>query len=139
MDREKGTTRIEVQHLGEQRYVGENSGCDKIVIDGSAGPSIGMRPMESLLVALGTCTAFDVAEILQKRRTPPEGYRIELEGARADEAPRRYTHIHVRHIVSGAGIDQKNLERAVQLSHDKYCSVSATLNAEISTESVLEE
>jgi putative redox protein len=126
-----------IQHLGGARYVGWNDAGDQIVIDGE-DVALGVRPMEALLAALGTCTAFDVVSILAKRRTPVESYRIELEGERAEEHPRRYTRIRVRHLVSGEGITPESLERAVSLSHEKYCSVVATLNSEIEYEAVLE-
>ncbi|MDQ3303377.1 MAG: OsmC family protein [Actinomycetota bacterium] len=125
-----GVTNMTIQHLGGERYVGHNEARDQIIIDGE-DVALGVRPMEALLAALGTCTAFDVVSILAKRRTPVESYRIELEGERAEEHPRRYTRIVVRHVVSGEGITQASLDRAVNLSHEKYCSVSATLNAEI--------
>lgn len=130
--------RMTVIHAGEQRYSGTNGAGDALVIDGSDGVSLGVRPMEALLASLGSCTAFDVVEILAKRRTPVESYRIELSGERAEEHPRRYTRIHVRHVVSGDGITQKSLQRAVELSHDKYCSVAASLNADIDYETVLQ-
>ena len=130
--------KMTVFHATEQRYSATNEAGDRLVIDGSGGVSLGVRPMEALLASLGSCTAFDVVEILQKRRTPVESYRIELTGERAEEHPRRYTRIHVRHVVSGEGITQKSLERAVELSHDKYCSVAASLNANIEYEAVLE-
>src|SRR5215208_332495 len=129
--------RMTIDHLGAKRYVGRNEGGDRIFIDGEE-ISIGVRPTEALLAALGTCTAFDVVSILEKRQTPVESYRIELEGERAEEPPRRYTRIWVRHLVSGEGITPESLERAVSLSHEKYCSVVATLNAEIEYEVVLE-
>ncbi len=125
-----------IQHLGGARYVGWNGAGDQIIIDGG-DIALGVCPMEALLAALGTCTAFDVVSILAKRRTPVESYRIELEGERAEEHPRRYTRIRVRHLVSGEGITPESLERAVSLSHAKYCSVAATLNAEIEYEVVL--
>ena len=126
-----------IRHLGGARYVGRNAAGDQIVIDGEE-VALGVRPMEALLAALGTCTAFDVVSILAKRQTPVESYRIELEGERAEEHPRRYTRIWVRHLVSGEGITPESLKRAVSLSHEKYCSVAATLNAEIQYEVVLE-
>lgn len=130
--------RMEIQYLGDQRYVGRNEAGDQILIDGSEDTTVGVRPMEALLAALGTCTAFDVVSILAKRRTPVASYRIELEGERADEHPRRYTKVRVRHVVSGEGITQESLERAVNLSHEKYCSVAATLDSDIESEAVLE-
>ena len=126
-----------IRHLGGARYVGRNGAGDQIIIDGEE-VALGVRPMEALLAALGTCTAFDVVSILAKRRTPAESYRIELEGERVEEHPRRYTRIWVRHLVSGEGITPESIERAVSLSHEKYCSVAATLNAEIEYEAVLE-
>ncbi len=130
--------RMEIQYLGDQRYVGRNEAGDQILIDGSEDTTVGVRPMEALLAALGTCTAFDVVSILAKRRTPVASYRIELEGERADEHPRRYTKVRVRHVVSGEGITQESLERAVNLSHEKYCSVAATLDSDIESEAVLD-
>jgi|SRR5215212_8986755 putative redox protein len=127
---------MSIDHLGGARYVGRNERGDRIFVDGEE-ISIGVRPTEVLLAALGTCTAFDVVSILEKRRTPVESYRIELEGERAEEHPRRFTKIVVRHVVRGEGITQENLERAVSLSHEKYCSVAATLNSEIEAKAVL--
>lgn len=127
-----------LHYAGGQRYSGRNESGDLVVIDGSDDVSLGVRPMEALLASLGSCTAFDVVEILAKRRTPVEGYRIEVSGERADEHPRRYTRILVRHVVSGGGITQKSLERAVELSQEKYCSVAASLSADIEYEAVLE-
>jgi putative redox protein len=126
-----------IDYLGGKRYVGHNEGGDQIIVDGE-DIALSVRPMEALLAALGTCTAFDVVSILAKRRTPVQSYRIELEGERAEEHPRRYIRIRVRHIVSGEGITQESLERAVTLSHEKYCSVAASLNSEIESESILE-
>jgi putative redox protein len=130
-------TTMTIQLLGGARYVGWNRAGDQIIIDGEE-VALSVRPMEALLAALGTCTAFDVVSILAKRRTPVESYRIELEGERAEEHPRRFTRVRVRHLVSGEGITPESLERAVSLSHEKYCSVAATLNSEIEYETVLE-
>ena len=130
-------TTMTIDHLGGKRYVGHNEAGDQIIVDGE-DVALGVRPTEALLAALGTCTAFDVVSILAKRRTPVQSYRIELEGERAEEHPRRYTRLRVRHLVSGEGITQESLERAVTLSHEKYCSVVASLNSEIESESILE-
>ncbi len=129
-------TTMTIDHLGGKRYVGHDEAGDQIIIDGEDS-ALGVRPMEALLAALGTCTAFDIVSILAKRRTPVQSYRIELEGERAEEHPRRYTRIRVRHLVSGEGITRESLERAVTLSHEKYCSVAASLNSEIESEGIL--
>lgn len=138
---EENITTINVERLGGRRYAAANDGGDRLLIDATEpekGISTGMRPMEALLASLGACSALDVMEVLEKRRTPPDSYRIELVGTRADEHPRRYTHIKVRHVVSGGGVEDKHLQRAVKLSHEKYCSVHASLNAEIEFEAILE-
>ena len=74
---------MNIEHLGGQRYVGHNEAGDQILLDADS-PAIGVRPMQALLAALGTCTAYNVVEILAKRRTPVQSYRIELEGTRAE-------------------------------------------------------
>ncbi len=89
-------------------------------------------------MALGACTAYDVVDIMTKKKQPLARYRVEVEGVRAETHPKRYTHITVRHIASGPQVTEEALRRAVELSHTKYCSVSASLNAEIATEVVVE-
>ncbi|AFZ65836.1 OsmC family protein [Deinococcus peraridilitoris] len=131
-------TKMTMHYLGEQRYVGLNERGQQLLIDASP-VSVGVRPMEALLGALATCSAYDVVGILAKRKTPLSSYRIEVEGERAEEHPRRYTTITVRHIAGGEGVTLEALQKAVQLSHDKYCSVVASLNAEIHTDVQLEQ
>ena len=128
---------LKVTWLGEQRYVGVSESGHQILIDNSP-VKVGVSPMEALLGALATCTAYDVVEIMKKRRTPLSRYRIEVEGERADTDPKRYTRITVRHIASGEGITADALEKAAHLSHEKYCSVAASLNSEIVLETQVE-
>jgi len=91
---------------------------------GGAGPS----PMETVLAALAGCTGSDVTEILRKMRAPLEGLTISVEAERAVEHPRVFTKIHLRYAAWGAGLERDQVERAVTLSKDKYCSVSAMLS-----------
>ncbi|GGL84260.1 hypothetical protein GCM10010840_22500 [Deinococcus aerolatus] len=128
---------LNVTWLGEQRYLGVSESGHQLLIDNSA-TKVGVSPMEALLGALATCTAYDVVEVMKKRRTPLASYRIEVEGQRADTDPKRYTHITVRHIVTGEGITAEALDRAAHLSHEKYCSVAASLNSEITVETRVE-
>lgn len=128
---------LKVTWLGEQRYLGVSESGHQLLIDNSP-VKIGVSPMEALLGALATCTAYDVVEIFKKRRTPLSSYRIEVEGERADTDPKRYTHILVRHIASGEGVTSEALEKAAHLSHEKYCSVAASLNSEIVVETKVE-
>ncbi|MFN2577596.1 MAG: OsmC family protein [Pyrinomonadaceae bacterium] len=92
-------------------------------------------PMELLLLALGGCTGVDVASILKKKRQHVTGYRIEVHADRREDLPRAYTRFYVKHIVTGHGISNEAVARAIELSDQKYCSVAATLRgtAEILT------
>ena len=128
---------MQVTWLGEQRYLGVSASGHQLLIDNSA-TKVGVSPMEALLGALATCTAYDIVQVMGKKRIKLTSYRIEAEGERADEHPRRYTRIVVRHIASGEGLTPEALERAAHLSHEKYCSVAASLNSEIVVETRVE-
>lgn len=128
---------LNVTWLGEQRYVGVSESGHQLLIDNSA-VKIGVSPMEALLGALATCTAYDVVEVMKKKRIGLSSYRIEVEGERAETHPKRYTTITVRHIASGEGLTPEALDRAAHLSHEKYCSVAASLNSEIRLETRVE-
>ena len=93
--------------------------------DGQTGPS----PMEALLMSLAACTAMDVISILQKKRQNVVSYKVEVSGERPPkgEWPRPFLKIYVKHLLEGENIDPAAVARAVQLSDEKYCSVSATL------------
>ncbi|WP_243027618.1 OsmC family protein [Thermus albus] len=131
------TKRVVIHHLVGHRFLGINEQGDKVMIDGDQ-PAAGPRPMELLLMALGACTAYDVVDIMRKKKQPLARYRVEVEGIRAETHPKRYTHITITHIASGPNVTLEALERAAHLSHTKYCSVSANLNAEITVKVVLE-
>lgn len=127
-----------VHHLVDKRFVGVTPEGQRVMIDGESAAQTGMRPMELLLNAVGACAAYDIVEMLGKRRLEIQGYRIELTGTRAEGTPAYYTHIHAKHVFDVPGLDQKTAERFVDLGMNKYCSVAASLKAEISFEVVLE-
>ena len=129
--------KVVLHRLVGHRFVGINEQGDKVMVDGEQ-PATGMRPMELLLAALAGCTAYDVVDIMEKKRQPLARYRVEAVGERAEEHPKRYTRIVVTHYGAGPNVTQEALERAVELSHTKYCSVSATLNASVETRVVVE-
>ncbi len=129
--------KIVVQHLCGYRFAAENENQVRVVADGDQ-PALGLRPMELLLAALGSCTAYDVVSIMNKKRLPLTRYRVEVEGERAEQHPRRYTRIVVRHVGSGPGVTERALRHAAELSHRKFCSVTANLNAEVDLEVVVE-
>ena len=127
-----------VHHLVGKRFVGVTPEGQRVMIDGESEAQTGMRPMELLLNAVGACAAYDIVEMLKKRRLDVQGYKIELSGERSEGTPAYYTHIHAKHIFNVPGLDQKTAERFVDLGMNKYCSVAASLKAEISFEVVLE-
>ncbi len=116
-------------------FMAESDSGHGIMLDGSpdiGGRNLGARPMEMVLMGLGGCTAIDVMVILGKQRQPVEDCWIELDAERADvAAPKVFTKIHVHYVVKGSGLDPKQVERAVKLSAEKYCSVSAMLKASV--------
>lgn len=98
------------------------------------GKNAGMRPMEMVLLGMGGCTAFDVAQILRKRRREPKLLEIDLQAERAQEVPKVFTRIHLHYRVRGEGITEAEVKRAIELSLEKYCSATRMLaeTAEIS-------
>jgi len=102
------------------------------LIDGSAKVAPG--PLETLLNAIATCSAVDVLDILEKRRTPVERLTIELVAHRRPEQPRRVMRLEIQFRISGAGIDHAHAQRAVDLSIEKYCSVAASLAPDLAIE-----
>ena len=117
-----------VQWLDGRAFVGESGSGHAVVMDGSAeagGRNIGIRPMEMMLLGLGGCTAFDIVMILERMREKVTGLDIALEGERATEDPKVYTHVKLIYKVTGHNLKPMNVERAVNLSAEKYCSASA--------------
>ena len=104
------------------------------------GPT-GSSPMELVLIGLAGCTAMDVISILEKKRQNVTGFEVRASGLRADEHPRVYTDITLEYVVRGHGVDPKAVERAIELSEGKYCSVSGMLSktAKITTTYRVEE
>jgi len=92
------------------------------------GQNSGARPMELLLNAVAGCTGIDIISILKKMRLEPLSFHMEIEGERAEEHPRRFTNVHIHYALEGE-LPADKVERAIQLSKDKYCSVSHSLNA----------
>jgi len=119
-----------IKWLDYRSFVGESGSGHSVVMDGApdaGGRNLGVRPMEMLLLGLGGCTAFDVVSILEKSRQDITDCVVEIEAERAPEVPKVFTRIHVHFIVSGRGLDPAKVERAVNLSSDKYCSASRML------------
>lgn len=110
-------------------FVGKSKSNHWISMDGSANDGAedaASRPKELLLLALGGCAAFDIHTILEKRRVPPKRFAVELEADEADEPPKVFTEIRITYRCEG-DVPVADLERAIRLSEEKYCSVSAML------------
>jgi putative redox protein len=119
-----------IRWLEDMIYVGESGSGHAMVMDGPpelGGRNLGVRPMEMLLLGMGGCTAIDVINILKKARQPVTGCEVELEAERADTDPKVFTHIQVHFIVTGKGVNENHLKRAIALSAEKYCSASIML------------
>ncbi|MBC8268067.1 MAG: OsmC family protein [Rhodospirillaceae bacterium] len=116
-----------VKWVEDVMFIGETASGHAIVMDGSpevGGRNMGARPMEMLLLGMGGCSSFDVVGILKKSRADFVDCVVELEAERADDIPKVFTRIHAHYIVSGHNLKPVDVERAIQLSVDKYCSAS---------------
>ncbi len=102
-------------------------------VEGLGGSDGATKPMELLLVSLGGCTGMDVLSILEKMKQPVEDFRIELEAEQAPEHPKVYTRIRLLYVVKG-DVEPRKLERAIELSQERYCSVSAMLRQTVDIE-----
>lgn len=111
-------------------FVAESGSGHALVIDGApegGGRDLGPRPMEVVLMGTGGCTAYDVMHILRKSRAAVTDCVLEIEAERAAEDPKVFTKIHFHFVVTGKGLKPAQVERAVQLSAEKYCSASIML------------
>jgi putative redox protein len=119
-----------VKWVQDAMFVGESGSGHSVVMDGPAdggGRNLGVRPMEMLLLGTGGCTAYDIVHILKKSRQPIVDCVVELEAQRADSVPAVFTAIHIHFIVSGHGLSDAAVKRAVELTAEKYCSASIML------------
>ena len=113
-------------------FVAEATSGHAIVVDGApefGGRNTGSRPMELILMGLGSCAAFDITIILRKARQAFTGLQVELKAERADTIPAVFTQITMCFVVTGSNINEQAVAKAVSLSIDKYCSVAEMLRA----------
>lgn len=116
-----------VRYAGDEFFIGTTPSGHAQAIDTKGDRHAAPTPVEMLLVSVAACTAVDVISILKKKRQDVTDYNVEITGTRADEHPRKFTSMHVHHIVHGRGVSAEALERAIELSDTKYCSVAATV------------
>jgi putative redox protein len=119
-----------VKWVEQRTFAGESGSGHLVMMDGapeSGGRNLAARPMELLLLGMGGCTAFDVVMILEKAREKITDCVVEMEAVRADIDPKVFTKIELHFIVTGKNLKQEKVERAVNLSAEKYCSASLML------------
>ena len=115
-----------VQWVDGMQFVGTDSGGHSVVLSGDDQQS-GVRPSEMLLVALASCTAVDVVEIMTKKRQPLRDLEIIITGERDPNPPWPYRSIEVNYRLGGENLTDKAVAQAIKLSSEKYCSVAATV------------
>jgi putative redox protein len=119
-----------VQLVEGMTFVAESGSGHAVVVDASpevGGRNLGARPMELVLMGTGTCSAIDVVHFLRRARQAITGCTIDLEADRADEDPKVFTRIRFHYVVTGKSLAEAQVERAIKLSKEKYCSATAML------------
>lgn len=114
-----------VKLIEEKTFLGVDAYGHATLLSPGEGP--GVSPMQLLLLGVGGCTAIDMVDILRKGRQPLEDLEIQITGERAEEYPKPWSAIHIHYIFYGAGLDPQKVERAVELSVEKYCGAHATV------------
>lgn len=121
-----------VKWLDGAMFLGESGSGHSVVMDGpaeSGGRNLGVRPMEMLLMGMGGCSSFDVMSMLRKSRQNVTDCQVQMEAERADAVPAVFTKIHLHFVVTGIGLKESHVKRAVSLSAEKYCSASIMMEA----------
>jgi len=123
---------IKVSWAGDALFIGESATGHKLLMDGppeGGGRNLGPRPMEMLLLGTGSCSCYDVISILKKSRQNVVRCEVEVSSKRAETEPKVFTDIHIHFKVFGVDLKERQVERAVSLSAEKYCSASIMLGA----------
>jgi putative redox protein len=119
-----------IKWIDKAMFVGQSGSGHSVVMDGppeSGGQNLGVRPMEMLILGMGGCTAFDVMHILKKSRQNVTDCIVDITADRVDEEPKVFSKIHIHFIIDGVQLKEKQVQRAVELSAEKYCSASIML------------
>ncbi|PCI12367.1 MAG: peroxiredoxin [Thiotrichales bacterium] len=122
--------KVSVKWVQDMMFLGESGSGHTVVMDGppeAGGRNMGIRPMEMLLLGTGGCTSFDVMSILKKSRQTVTDCVAEVTAERAETAPKVFTKIHIHFVVTGKGLSEKSVARAISLTAEKYCSASIML------------
>ncbi len=121
---------VHVKWLEKLQFVGTDATKHSVVMSSQNRENgTGMSPTQLLLVALGGCTAYDVVNILTKKRQQLTGLEVSVTGEQEPDPPWTYRHIHLSYRLRGRGLSEKAVQDAIELSKNKYCSVGTTLEA----------
>ena len=126
--------KAKIKWMQDVSFKGSSDSGHEVILDGPkelGGKDLGMRPMEMMLIGMGGCTSFDVVTILKRSRQQITGCIAEIEATRADEIPKVFTSIHIHFLIKGIDLQEKAVERAVELSANKYCSASIMLGKSV--------
>lgn len=116
--------------MKDMQFSGKATSGHTLIMDAddeSGGHNAGPRPMELLLVAFGGCSGMDVISLLRKKRQSVSGLEINVKGEKTEDYPKIYKEVHIEYVVKGKDVQKEAVERSIELSLDKYCSVGATL------------
>jgi putative redox protein len=129
------TVHSTVRWLNERHFVGIDSDRHSVVLSGQKD-AVGVKPSQMLLIALASCSAVDVVEILEKKRKKLSGLEVRVSAEQDSDPPWTYRKIHLDYRIRGEGLTEKAVEQSIRLSQEKYCSVAATIRgvAEITTD-----
>ncbi len=117
--------KVTMRHIEGMRFIGETDNHSIVLESDYLNEQKAVAPMEAFLLSLGGCTGMDVVAILMKMKQPPKKFRIEIEGERAQEHPKVYMKVHLKYYLEG--VDYEKAKKAVDLSQNRYCPVSAML------------
>jgi putative redox protein len=123
---DEGFTEITAQWKGGMTIVGQNAFGGTVQM-GTLDGKPGISPMQLLLVAIAGCTGEDILSIMQKKRASLTDMQVRVSGKRTDDYPKIWTHIHITYLLWGKSIKVKDVEQAIKLSEEKYCSVGIML------------
>lgn len=121
---------VRIKWVEGMMFLGESESGHAVVLDGPpeiGGKNMGIRPMEMLLIGMGSCTSIDVMQILQKGRQNITDCVAEISAERVDTIPKVFSKIHVHFVITGKDLKEAVVARAIKLSAEKYCSASIML------------
>lgn len=122
--------KAEVKWCGDELFMGTSESGHTLVLDANSG-ALAPSPLENVLLSLGACSSVDVVSILKKARQEIHGCKVQITAERVNTVPKLFSDIHLHFVIEGNQVSDKHVERAVNLSADKYCSVALMLNKSV--------